>query len=303
MVSVVIPAFNQGRFLPAAIDSALAQTYRDREIIVVDDGSTDETPAVAQRYGEAVRCVRQANAGLAGARNAGINRARGTFVALLDRDHVWLPGFLEHMLGVADAHPRSAVYFSAWRYVDSAGNLLPEPPHAHAVPHAMMYRALLRANFIVPSTVMMRRAAVVSAGLFDERFRRLEDWDRGLFCELAWGGQPAGYRRLAGTVDADDCARTVLGIVGAAVDRAGAGVRRACYGHAHFAVGSIAYGCGRMARARHHLMIGARHWPPLLLDAQFGSLIGRASVGAKPRAWLKRVKARLTATSVGGPLT
>ena len=137
-VSVVIPAFNQARFLPAAIDSALAQTYRDREIIVVDDGSTDETPDVARRYGDALRYVRQANKGLAGARNTGIERARGEFVALLDSDDVWLPGFLEHMMAVAEAQPRAAVYFGAWRYIDASGNPLPEPPHAHVVPPAKL---------------------------------------------------------------------------------------------------------------------------------------------------------------------
>ena len=403
----MIPAFNQARFLPAAIESAIAQTYRDREIIVVDDGSTDDTPDVARRYGDAVRYVRQANKGLAGARNTGIDLARGECVALLDSDDVWLPGFLEHMLGVADAQPQAAVYFSAWRYIDSAGNPLPEPPHAHAVPHTKMYRALLRANFIVPSSVVMRRPAVVSAGLFDEEFRRLEDWelwirllrqgqtlagsmachlhyrlhgeslsadsaameqaalalarkhfgeddgqveawapdkrwayagvyryqallcarrrgdwDRGgrflrkaiacdptlardlaLFDALAWGSLPAGYRRLSETADVDACARTVFGVVDAAVGGAGEAVRRRCRGYAHFAVASIAYGCGQMARARHHLANGARHWPPLLLDARFSSLIGRACVGAKTRAWLKQVKVRMTATSTGGPLT
>ena len=393
MVSVVIPAFNQARFLPAAIESALAQTYRDREIIVVDDGSTDETPAVAQRYGDGVRYVRQANTGLAGARNTGIDRARGAFVALLDSDDVWLPCFLEHMLGVADAHPRSAVYFSAWRYINSAGSLLPEPPHAHAVPQTMMYRALLRANFIVPSSVVMRRPAVVSAGLFDQQFRRLEDWelwirllrqgqtlagstachlhyrvhgeslsadstameqaalalvrkhfgeddgqveawaqdkrwayagvyryhallsarrrgdgerggrflrkaiavdptlarDRALFYELAWGSRPAGHRRLSEAVDVEACARTVFGLVDAAFGGAGGAVRRSCDGYAHFAVGSIAYGCGQLALARHHLVSGARHWPPLLIDARFGPLLARACLGGRVMGALKRM--------------
>ena len=362
---------------------------------------------MAQRYGGAVRYVRQANKGLAGARNTGIEHAKGEFIALLDSDDVWLPGFLEHMMEVAEARPTAAMYFSAWRYIDSAGNPLPEPPHAHAVPPADTYRALLRANFIVPSSVVMRRQAVVSAGLFDEEFRRLEDWelwirllrqgqtlagstachlhyrvhdesmstdstgmalgalalarkhfgeddgqveswapdkrrayagvyryhallcarrrgdwdrggrflrkaiacdptlaeDRALFDELAWGSLPAGHRRLSETVDVDACARTVFGMVDAAVGGAGEGVRRRCHGSAHFAVASIAYGCGQMALARRHLVNGARHWPPLLLDARFGSLIGRACLGAQPRAWLKRVKARMTATSAGGPLT
>jgi glycosyltransferase involved in cell wall biosynthesis len=389
----VIPAFNQARFLPAAIESAVAQTCRDREIIVVDDGSTDDTPDVARRYGDAVRYVQQANKGLAGARNTGIEHARGEFVALLDSDDVWLPGFLEHMLGVADAQPQAAVYFSAWRYIDSAGNPLPEPPHAHAVPPSDFYRTLLRANFIVPSSVMMRRQAVVAAGLFDETFRRLEDWelwirlllqghtlvgstachlhyrvhgeslsadstameqaalalvrkhfgeddghveawaqdkrwayagvyryhallcarrrgdwdrgglflrkaiacdptlarDRALFDELAWGSLPAGHRRLSETVDVDACARTVFGLVAAAVGVAEAAVRHRCRGTAHVAIASIAYGCGQTALARRYLLNGARHWPPLLLDARFSPLLARACLGGRVMGALKRL--------------
>src|SRR5205814_441931 len=94
-VSVVIPAYNYARFLPKAIESALAQSHPSLEIIVVDDGSTDDTQAVVAQYtGPRVRCVRQQNAGLSAARNTGIREARFPYVAFLDADDEWHPNFL-----------------------------------------------------------------------------------------------------------------------------------------------------------------------------------------------------------------
>src|SRR5262245_39908172 len=98
-VSVVIPSYNSAAYLPAAIDSVLAQTARDLEVIVVDDGSTDDTPDVVARYGPPVRGIRQANAGVAAARNRGIAEARGRYIAFLDADDTWEPVKLERQLG------------------------------------------------------------------------------------------------------------------------------------------------------------------------------------------------------------
>ncbi|HEX3110532.1 MAG TPA: glycosyltransferase family A protein, partial [Thermoanaerobaculia bacterium] len=94
-VSVVIPSYNYARYLGEAIDSALGQTLPPLEVIVVDDGSTDDTPAVLAAYGDRIRVLRQKNAGVAVARNSGIAAARGECVAFLDADDVWLPRKLE----------------------------------------------------------------------------------------------------------------------------------------------------------------------------------------------------------------
>ena len=90
-VSLVIATFNHARFLAAALDSAVAQTLRDVEIIVVDDGSTDDTPAVLARYGRRIRMIRQANRGLSAARIAGLAAAHGTYASFLDADDVLMP--------------------------------------------------------------------------------------------------------------------------------------------------------------------------------------------------------------------
>ena len=91
MISVVMPVYNGERFLALAVDSILAQTFRDLELIVVDDGSTDGTPAVVRTFGARVRCVTQPNAGLAAARNRGLAAATAELVAFLDADDLWLP--------------------------------------------------------------------------------------------------------------------------------------------------------------------------------------------------------------------
>ena len=104
-VSVVIPAYNAAAFLSRAVDSVLAQTERVREVVVVDDGSTDDTAAVARSYGPAVRYLHQSNAGVAAARNRGIHEVRGRWVAFLDADDEWYPWKNERQMAVLRAYP------------------------------------------------------------------------------------------------------------------------------------------------------------------------------------------------------
>ncbi len=176
-VSIIIPAYNQAHFLAAAVDSALAQTYRNYEIIVVDDGSTDDTPAVAAQYGDCIRYIRQENRGLAGARNTGITAARGTLIGLLDSDDIWLPKYLETITGLAERYPHAAVYYSRARCMDVDGRDLPQIAGYRDIEPGALYHTLLRANHLIPSTVTIRTAAVRQANLFDPQFRSCEDWD------------------------------------------------------------------------------------------------------------------------------
>src|SRR5271165_7143352 len=95
LISVVIPTYNYGRYVPQAVESVLAQTFKDFEIIVVDDGSTDDTPQQLEPYQDRIRVHKQANQGVSAARNAGVRLARAALVAFLDADDVWHPRKLE----------------------------------------------------------------------------------------------------------------------------------------------------------------------------------------------------------------
>ena len=176
-VSVVIPNYNHTRYVAGAIQSVLDQSVPAYELIVVDDGSTDESREVVSRFGSQVRYIWQENQGLAGARNTGIRAATGELVGLLDADDQWLPTYLETMLPLADQYPEAAVYYCQARCVDEMGAGLPRVLGGPVVDPDSIYSTLLRANFLLPSTTLLRRDVIVQAGLFDSSLRSCEDWD------------------------------------------------------------------------------------------------------------------------------
>jgi len=174
-VSVVIPCFNHGRFLADAIGSVLAQTLKPHEIIVVDDGSADETPGVAQSFA-GVRYVRQENRGLAAARNTGLRNSSGEFIAFLDADDRFLPAALEAGASALEAHPECAFVYGGYRFLDEDGMRRPAPQREEIGSDA--YAALLRTNVIaMHATVMYRRDVLDDAGGFDESLRACEDYE------------------------------------------------------------------------------------------------------------------------------
>lgn len=179
-VSVVIPNYNHTRFVSQAIQSALDQTYRSFEIIVVDDGSTDNSQEVVASFGNQVCYIWQENRGLGAARNTGIRAAQGELIGLLDADDQWSPIFLETMVSLAARHPEAAVYYCSAQGMDVDGRDLPQMFGGPARPPETMYPTLLRANFLIPSTIIMRRSVIVAAGLFEQTLHLIhgcEDWD------------------------------------------------------------------------------------------------------------------------------
>lgn len=176
-ISVVIPNFNNAHYVASAIQSVLNQRYQDFEVIVVDDGSTDNSNSVIGQFGERVRYLWQENQGLAGARNTGIRAAQGEFIGLLDADDLWQPTYLEKMMALHRQAPESALYYCAAQCIDSQGQQLPRQLGAPVGKPETTYQALVRANFLIPSTIVMRRDVVMAAGLFDQRLRSCEDWD------------------------------------------------------------------------------------------------------------------------------
>ncbi len=176
-ISVIIPNFNQSHYVGNSIRSVLNQTWQDFEIIVVDDGSTDDSREVVSQFGEKARYIWQKNQGLAGARNTGIQAAAGELIGLLDADDEWAPGYLEEMTRLAGENPGALVFYAMARCMDADGGDLPQHVGGPPVEPNALYCKLLRANFIIPSTVIFRKEPIVEAGSFDASLRSCEDWD------------------------------------------------------------------------------------------------------------------------------
>ncbi|MFN2337761.1 MAG: glycosyltransferase family 2 protein [Gammaproteobacteria bacterium] len=178
MVSVVIPAYNAAGWVARAIDSALAQTYPHREILVVDDGSSDATPRILQGYGDAIRSLRQPNGGLSCARNLGIQQARGGFVAFLDADDYWLPEKLERQVECLREDTRIGFCSTRTRVVSPEGESMGSwdcPVRESTLLHTLFLRHASVAGS--GSSVLVRRELFERAGLFDSELRSLEDID------------------------------------------------------------------------------------------------------------------------------
>jgi glycosyltransferase involved in cell wall biosynthesis len=177
-VSVVIPTHNHARFLAKAIDSALSQTHAPSEVIVIDDGSTDNTPEALSGYGNRIRTVRQPNRGVAAARNAGVALASGEFLAFLDADDVWLPTKLERQVARFREEPDLGLVHCGVEEIDEDGALLRRVQDGLDgwVADAML---MFKRSVILGggSGAMIPLALFKEAGGFDEVLSTSADWD------------------------------------------------------------------------------------------------------------------------------
>lgn len=176
-VSIIIPAYNSARFLPEAIESVLAQTYKDYEIIVVDDGSTDNTKEVLKPYLDKIKYVYQENRGAASARNTGIKHSQGEYIAFLDADDVWLPEKLHIQADYLDNNQEIAMVYSQSLWMSEDGRLLTGKKSRHRIPSGDVFNILFFKNFIFTPTVMVRKRILGTVGLFNESFVSTEDRD------------------------------------------------------------------------------------------------------------------------------
>ena len=186
-VSVITPAFNTAPFLAETVESVLAQRFQDWELVIVDDGSTDDTAEIAQRYADRdarIRIVRQENRGLAAARNTAVHAARGEFCALLDSDDVWLPGFLGSQMEVFARHPDTALVTGNAHYMGGPRNGEPVRPIVGGTPVIPVEEMLVNECAVFVMTTF-RRAVFHAIGGFDPSKRRSEDWDFWIRAALA----------------------------------------------------------------------------------------------------------------------
>lgn len=281
LISVIIPCYNHGHYLPDALQSVLAQTLADWEAIVVDDGSSDNTAEVARRYAARdgrIRYLHQENRGLSGARNSGIRAAQGQFLAFLDADDAWEPQFLETCADALRAHPAWAGVYTLTLFVDEAGRPLPRSG-GEALQGAALRARLLRGGFFPVHAALVRVEAVRAAGLFDAALTSVEDWDLwlSLTARHEMGGLPqalARYRVYPGSMSthAERMHRNRMAVLakhfgppeGDPANWPEEKRRAYAYAHRAAALGYIAQ--GQAAEGWALLAEGARLWPGLLAE-------------------------------------
>jgi glycosyltransferase involved in cell wall biosynthesis len=276
-VSVIVPAYNQSRYVEAAVRSALTQTCDDLEVVVVDDGSTDDTSSVVQAIADPrLRYVYQENRGLSGARNTGIRHARGEFLTFLDADDLFLPDKLEVLLAAFARRPELGLVAGQAILVDQDGRRigeifdrpLPDDPSD-----------LLLGNPLHVGSVLLRKSWQARIGYFDEALRSYEDWDYWLRlalagCRMAYEARPVSlYRfhqaqmtRLADQMTTASFAVLEKTYAAEALPTRWAARKDEAYSRAYLRAAAQAYTVQDFARARDSMRRAAALNPQLLAN-------------------------------------
>ena len=179
MVSVIIPNYNHAQYVGDAIQSVLDQNYPNLEIIVVDDGSTDHSSQVVEKFGDRVIFIVQKNQGLSAARNTGIKIAKGKYIGLLDADDMYEEDYLTSMMSLLEGDPDAKGVYCGYRFVDQGNLPLPQIEN-RLIPPDQLFQALADGNFLVPESMFVHRECYERSGTFDEKLSACEDWDMWL---------------------------------------------------------------------------------------------------------------------------
>jgi hypothetical protein len=321
-VSVVLPTYNRKQLVQETIDSVLRQTYTDFELIIVDDGSTDDTgDALASRYGSRIRYVYQENQGESAARNHGIDLAKGTYVAFIDSDDLWHEDKLMRQMEVAEAHPELGIVSTQAYWINYRGMKLQKPPDGSGRQSSVITWSDLVLDNVISgggSSALVLKKALDRAEGFDASIRFGEEWD--LWIRIAHDHlvheipTPLVYYRLNpfGTrswapraAEADQLYTEHLAIVGKAFERPAcapedrAGLEAQAYGRLHLRQALVSYGHGNVEKGRHYWQVAIEACPQYATDRQIvGQTVtdyvtGFAGV-AEPSARLKTLEAMVT---------
>jgi len=182
-VTAIVPAYNAERYISGAIESVLGQTYKNIDLIVIDDGSTDRTGEVVRRYGDQVRYIRQENGGPSKARNTGIRAADSELIAFLDADDVWLSDKIQAQIDLLEDNPDLGLVFCDAEFMDEKGRSDGSVWKQRGCYEAMVaesrrlahpFATVMMMDCILPSAVLVRRVCLEKSGLFDESLRYTE---------------------------------------------------------------------------------------------------------------------------------
>lgn len=213
LVSVLIPAYNRQDFIGPAVESVLAQTWRDLEVVVVDDGSMDGTAEVVAGYSDPrVHLIRQQNKGIGAALNTAFRCSRGDYIALLGSDDLYLPDNLSVLAGVLETSPNIGMAYARCQAMTSDGRLLPGTMGVPLKFPGEALRSLIYGDHVCGLAAVVRREFVERAGLWDESLVANEDWDFWIrlakVCEFAFCDRIlAHYRVHAGNISGRASAR------------------------------------------------------------------------------------------------
>ena len=174
-VTVIIPTFNRSKMLGKAIRSVLDQDFSDFELLVIDDGSTDQTPSLLKSFEGRIKTIRQNNKGVSAARNLGIAHASGRLIAFLDSDDYWLPGKLTAQTAFFHSNPESMICQTQEIWIRNGRRV--NPKHRHEKRSGMIFEPSLALCLVSPSAVMIRRHLLDRVGRFDENLPACEDYD------------------------------------------------------------------------------------------------------------------------------
>jgi glycosyltransferase involved in cell wall biosynthesis len=267
-VSVIIPVYNRGKYVAATINSVFAQTFRDFEIIAVDDGSTDESRAVLDSFGTAIRVLEhpgRSNRGQSASINLGLRAARGEFIAILDSDDLWAPEKLALQVACLEAHPEvGLVYGNGWAIDDNGkrSHAFYKDEHREDSDPS---RVLMDCYFALPTNSLVRARVFRQAGWFDESLRAAQDHDMAIriaeITKLAYLKEHIWYyRRHADSIsfkNADRRWRNGFLILDRAAARYAYPARVVRHRRAvlHFRLGQCEWQARRLASALRHFVL------------------------------------------------
>lgn len=190
LVSIIIPTYNYARGVGETIDCALAQTYPNVEVIVVDDGSTDHTWDVLMSYGGCITAIHKSNGGVSTARNVGFEASKGEFLLFLDSDDLIPPEKIEILLHALTSNPSWGMVYSAWQCIDETGQRVLSEVRYRKQGH-LLKELLLRGIVMPPGCVLVRRSCLRTVGEFDPQLSAAADID--MWIRIAHAGYEVGY--------------------------------------------------------------------------------------------------------------
>ena len=245
-VSVIIPAFNAAEFLRETLEYAITQTYQNTEILVIDDGSVDETPTIAKSFGDTVRVISTENQGVAKARNTGIESATGEFLAFLDADDIWAPEKLKSQIDAVDDDHR-LIYTNTTSFGNESMSGMSISAN-EAFPSGDIRAQLILRNFVATSSVLLDRKIALQIGGFNPAIPVCDDWDAWIralsLTKARYIDQPlVCYRvhqaslgsniekRLAGSFQVIDSGLEMLGMTGSKKKAIRGQARAECYSY------------------------------------------------------------------------